>query len=238
MATPIEIPCIKLPEVPDIPEINLFGGAKLTALLDISKGLPNQCQVTMNLLGQLAPTLAALAPILQILAVIDAIKKFASNPLVNGPDLIAEIGKIAGLLTALTPVGLAGTIVGMLQLIISFIECVISLLKSSISLQADIALAKADLDLSIEPPSLVLQASLDCAEINASIALEQTTAMMGPIAPIVDAIGTVAALVGIEIALPSADLSAAADVEAAITQLEEVVASLGEAMDVAASFTN
>lgn len=235
MAEPIEIPCIKLPEPPEIPSITLIGGAKLSGFADLSKGMPTDCQVTLSLLGQLAPALAALAPILQILGVVKAIADFASNPLVNGPDLIAEIGKIAGLFVSITPAGLAPTIVGILQLLIAFLKCVIGLMSSAIDVQAEIALQKAELEVSGEPISLVLQASIDCAELNASIALDQAGAMLGPIAPLADVIGVVAGLVGIEIAMPSVDVSAAADVQAAVGQLEAAVTALEEAVEVVAA---
>ena len=91
----VDIPCVELPELPDIPEIELIGGAKLRGLLDFSKGMPDNCSVTFNLMGQLAPILAALLPVLNILCVIQALGKFATNPLVNGPDLITAIQKVA-----------------------------------------------------------------------------------------------------------------------------------------------
>ncbi len=227
----IDIPCVKLPELPEIPSIKLVGGAELRAFLDMSKGMPNNCSVTMSLMAQISPLLASLSPLIQIVGVIEAIGNFAKNPLVNAPDLVAKISELAQLFASFTPAQIAVTIAGVLKLLVSFLECVITMLSSSISFQAEIAGIRGEYDLDLNPPSLVLQASLDCAEANAELALEQASAMMGPVEPLLAIVGTLSSLAGISLDLPSTDLSASADASAAIEALEDAVGGLKAALD-------
>jgi len=221
----VSIPCVKFPALPEIPSIELLGGIKINGFLDFSQGMANHCSVNMSLMQQLSPLLASLAPILQILGVIKALADFASNPLVNGPDLIIEITKVAKLFISLTPAGMAVTIAGILRLIISFLNCFIAQLEATLKFQANLEVARATL--AIEP-NLVLEASLACAEVNASIALEQTMGALGPIQPLLDVVGIIGGIAGISLTMPS--LEGGADPVAALASVKSAIEGLDSAL--------
>lgn len=227
----VEVPCVKLPELPDIPVISLLGGAKLSALLDFSKGMPDNCSVHFNLLAQLQPVLAALVPLLNILCVIQALAKFASNPLVNGPDLLASIEKVAGMFITLTPPGIAIIIVDILRLIIGFLNCFIDILKSNLSFQADIGLSAELAEKEFDVPNLALEASIECAQVNAGISMDQAMATLSPLEPLLDIVNSIAGIAGLELALPSLDVSAGADSLQVVEDLEAAIESIEAVID-------
>lgn len=225
------VPCIRLPELPQIPEVQLFGGITISGFLDFSKGMPTDCSVTFSIMQQLAPLLASLAPILNILGVVKALADFATNPLMKGPDLIAAIDKVASLFISLTPAGIAVTIAGILRVIIGFLKCFITQLEAVIDFQAQIGLIRAELEANPGQGSIVLQAQLSCAEANAEVSMQQVMASMGPIAPLLDIVTTVAGIAGLSLAMPSlSGGGGAADVidslKGAITSIEDVINSL------------
>jgi hypothetical protein len=224
----VNIPCVQFPALPEIPSIELLGGVKISGFLDFSQGMANQCSVNMSLMQQLAPLLASLAPVLQILGVIKALADFASNPLVNGPDLIIEINKVAKLFISLTPAGMAVTIAGILRLIIAFLHCFIVQLEAALEFQANIARARASL--AIET-NLVLEASLSCAEVNAKIAIDQTMGALGPIGPLLDVVSIIGGIAGISLSMPALDsggdpAAALASVKGAIEGLDSALKAL------------
>ncbi|HEX8073048.1 MAG TPA: hypothetical protein VF546_24085 [Pyrinomonadaceae bacterium] len=226
----IEIPCVSLPDVPAAFNVKLIGGAELSGFLDFSAGMPTDCSVMMNLMAQLSPALAGLAPILNILGVLKALADFATNPLIKGPDLIEAIGKLAGLFVALTPAGIALTIKGVLNLIITFLECFISQLESVIALQAQLGELKAQMAADPSIASPVLSLSLDCASANADIAMAQAMASLGPIAPLLSIVNIIGSIAGIQIEPPSMDMSAAADLKEVIASLHEKIAALHDVL--------
>lgn len=222
----VNIPCVPFPEVPELPNIKLIGGVELGGFLDFSVGMPTQCSVTMNLMAQLAPVLAGLAPILNILAVLKALADFASNPLVKGPDLIAAINKIAGLFISLTPAGIAVTIKGVLTLLINFLNCFISQLEASVKFQADLGQIQQSIELDPSLATPVLTASLSCAQANAEISMQQAMASLGPVKPLLDIVGVIAGIAGLPLELPDMSVGADADMAGLIASMREATTSL------------
>jgi hypothetical protein len=234
MAVSIDIPCIKLPEVPEIPNIQLFAGVELNGFLDFSTGIPDDCKVTFNLLAQLAPTLAGLAPILNILCVLQALAAFATNPLTKGPDLIKAIEKLASMFISLTPAGIAVTIKGILELIIKFLNCFITALESNITLQAEISLSQQNIELNVDLGNPVLEASLKCAMANAELAMQHTMASLGPIEPILSIVNMIAGIAGLSLELPALSVSADQDLQdltETLTSMRNTITSLQQVID-------
>jgi hypothetical protein len=227
----VNVPCVEFPKLPPIPNVKLIGGVELNGFLDFSTGMPSDCSVTFNLLAQLAPALAGLAPILNILSVIKALADFASNPLVKGPDLIAAINKIAGMFIALTPAGIAVTIKGVVSLIINFLSCFISQLESAVKLQADLSLIQQNIALDPSLASPVLTASLSCAQANAEITMQQATGALGPIKPLLDIVNTIGGIAGLSLEMPALSLSAGADPTQAITSLRKAIDGLKDVIN-------
>jgi hypothetical protein len=227
----VAVPCVELPPVPKIPSVTLIGGAELQAFLDLSAGIPDACSVTFNLMGQLAPALAGLTPILKILTVLKALADFASNPLVKGPDLIAAIGELAPLFLALTPAGIAVTVRGILGVIVDFLACFVERLESVVSFQADLGSIQAQIDASPELVSPVLTASLSCANANAQVAIDQTMASLGPIEPLLGIVTSIAGIAGLSLALPSLSGGGAGGAEELVEALKSAVDSLEGVID-------
>ncbi|HJQ24882.1 MAG TPA: hypothetical protein VKA60_13270 [Blastocatellia bacterium] len=222
----LNIPCVKFPELPEIPNVQLIGGVELNGFLDFSNGMPTDCTATFSLLQQLGPALAGLAPILNILAVLKALADFATNPLFKGPDLIAAINKIAGMFIALTPAGIAITIKGVLNLIINFLSCFLSQMQAAIDFQAKIALiqAQANSDPSLSSP--VLLASLTCASANAEVAMQQAMGALGPIKPLLDVVNIIGGIAGLTLEMPDMSTSGGAEASHTIAKMNEVINSL------------
>jgi hypothetical protein len=224
----VNLPCVQFPKLPQVPNITLPGSVELSGFLDFSAGMPTDCSVTFNLMGQLAPVLASLAPILNILGVLKALADFATNPLMKGPDLIAAIGKLSKLFLALTPAGIAITIKGVLSLIINFLSCFISQLEAAVKFQADIALIQQGLGSDTSP---VLLASLSCAQANAEIVMQQTMGSLGPIAPLLSVVNIIGGIAGLTIEMPAIDVSAGGDITGAISSLHQAIDSLKAVLD-------
>jgi hypothetical protein len=222
--TETSVPCVPLPEVPEIPSVMLPGGAELKALLNFAEGIPDDCTVTFNLMGQLAPALASLSPILQILTVLKALADFASNPLVKGPDLIEAIDKLESLIFALTPGGMALTVRGVLNLIVNLLGCFVEQLESVVKVQAELVALQAQLEASPQLASPVLTASISCATANAKISMDQTMAALGPIEPLFGIVTLIAGIAELPLSLPS--LSGAGDVSAMIESTKSAVDTL------------
>ncbi len=248
----IEIPCVKLPELPKIPNITLFGGAQLNGFLDFSAGIPDQCGANFNLMAQLAPSLGSLTPMLKILAVVKALVDFITEMPANiaaaiafNPDPLADavtavveaFADLTPLLVALTPAGMAVTIKGILELILGILGCVIGQLESAVSFQAKIELgqveaglaAAGDVDLDLEVSaevSAVLEASLSCAQANADLALEHAAASLGPIKPLLDRVDMLAGVAGLSLGLPSLEFSGGAAAADAVADLKAAVTGI------------
>jgi hypothetical protein len=217
----IEGPCVRLPELPELPTITLFG-ATLTGHLDFSMGMPSDCSANMSLMAQVAPLLASLAPLLKILKVLQALKSAAESAFLDAGDLLSALADLAGLFAAMTPAGIAITVKGILEVIISFMLCFITQLRSVLEFQANISGIETAIaaDASLDSP--VLRASLSCANANAELAMGSVMGSLGPIQPLLDMVGMIGGVVGLSLDL-SLDMSAAGDVEAMIVSLEQTI---------------
>lgn len=226
------VPCIKLPEVPEIPRITLFGGASLSGFIDFSAGMPSQCTATFSLLQQLSPMLASLVPILKILKVLQALKGAAESAFLDAGDLLAALADLIPLFASFTPAGMALTISGILKLLIGFLNCFIGQLEAALKVQANIAALQASAGANPAEVSLVLKTSLSCAQANASLALDHALASLGPLQVLIETVTIIGGIAGVQLDLKF-DTSGAADMQevitnmkATITQIEEIVQNL------------
>jgi hypothetical protein len=142
MNATVNIPCIELPTIPEIPAISLLGGAELRGFLDFSAGAPTDCKLTFNLLLQLAPLLASMACIFKILKAITALADGIQDPkkIPSIPGAITDLAKcipVPGIEFYLM-------IKGILSLVVRFLSCFIDSLESILKFQATIDLSAAD----------------------------------------------------------------------------------------------
>ena len=70
-------PCVdfRLPK-PTLPELTLPTGGTLKGIADLTKGVPSDCSLNFNLIIQLAPILASMQCLFEVLKLLGALKKF------------------------------------------------------------------------------------------------------------------------------------------------------------------
>jgi hypothetical protein len=195
-------PCemIKLPSPKKLTVQLPVGGARIQAFSDISKGVPNDCSMTLNLMVQIAPFLAASACLFKVLALIeplvDIIKALATlNPIKIAKALPKFIKAAADLAPCIAfPIGVPFFIRDLLCLIIKVLNCLLGQLKSlmaimnGISLQLSIAEADGNTD---------LVDALNCAKENAELQGKHLTQAIEPIGVILKLVGPLMGIAGI-----------------------------------------
>jgi len=217
--------CIKLPQIPKIPAINVLGMADLKGMLDFSLGAQRDCSLTINLMLQLAPMLASMTCLLKILAVINAMQEFVNDPL-KTKNLLEKIGDMLPCFAALAPPNIIITVKGVLQLIVSFLSCFLDQLSHLVDIQASI-----DLDAAEGNPAL--QLSLKCAQDNAQTAMDNLTLSLAAIQPLLDITASLAGMAHQDLVLPelSALSGQAGQATAVVEGLNQTVTSLKQALD-------
>src|SRR5262249_5903227 len=95
--------------------------------------------------------------------------------------------------------------------------------------QAQLADIQAQLDANPELVSPVLTASLSCANANASVAMDQTMASLGPIEPLLGIVTSIAGIAGLSLSLPS--LSGGGSAAEMVEPLQSAVDSLKGVID-------
>jgi hypothetical protein len=81
---------------PELPELTLPTGGTIKALADITKGVPTDCSLNFNLMLQLAPILASMECLFDVLKLLGALKKFfdaAAKGVVEVPGAAVEVVK-------------------------------------------------------------------------------------------------------------------------------------------------
>lgn len=231
MSVNINIPCPDFPPVSADLKVTLPFG-ELKAFRDFSLSLPTDCNLSFNLLLQIQPLLASMACLLKILNVIASLKEFL-EAFPNIPKVAEKAGTvvtaIGDLGTCLPPgifVSLALTIKGILQIILAFLGCLISQIESILNFQLGL-----DFDAAAGNPALT--ATLNCAKENAQLTADHLAASLGPIQPLLDMVGMIAGIVGLDIALPSmsAVFAPGADMAEGVAKLRETVAQMQQVVD-------
>jgi hypothetical protein len=216
--------------------VQLPGGATLSALTDLSKGIPSDCALTFSLLLQIAPFLAATECVVKVLklvqTVVDTLKSISSPfDLVGAiPKIIEAAEPVIACALSFTPAGLIPFIRDLLCLIIKVLKCFLSQLKSVTKILGGLAV---QIQLAQASGNNELLASLNCAQQNALTQAQYMTQSLEALSIILDLAGDLMQIVGIApIKIPS--LASQADL-AALNQFEqsiqEVVATLQTAVD-------
>jgi hypothetical protein len=227
-------PCIKLPQVPPIPKVNIFGIAELQAFVDNTNGLANECSMTINLMGQLSPFLASVTCLLRMMAIIAKIidvLKVVTDPLSlpeKMKDLLEAVAKAAGCFgIVLGPLSIIQTIKQILQLIINLLSCLIREIKSLLEV-------KVGLNFEAAEGNPALLAALECAQNNADVSMEHLMASMEPLQPLLDMISLLADIAQLPIELPDMSkitITAGVDPTQALQPLQDVVDTLQAVID-------
>jgi hypothetical protein len=223
MNATVNIPCIELPTIPEIPAISLLGGAELRGFLDFSAGAPTDCKLTFNLLLQLAPLLASMACIFKILKAITALADGIQDPkkIPSIPGAITDLAKcipVPGIEFYLM-------IKGILSLVVRFLSCFIDSLESILKFQATIDLSAAD-------GNPVLRDTLICAQNSSKASMDNMMLSLQPLEPILKVATMLIGMTPLGIKLPDiSTVSAGADTTEVVTSLKQTVDQLKQAID-------
>lgn len=231
MSATVNLPCPEFPEVSADLKVTLPFG-ELKAFRDFTQGLPTDCTMTFNLLLQVQPLLASMACMLKILNVIGKLKGFfdaVPSPPEMASKAVEVVSAIADLGVCLPPglfLSFFVTIKNILDLVVNFLLCLISQLEGIISFQAG-------LDFKAAEGNPTLTAALRCAQENAQRSAEHLAAAVGPVQPLLDTVGMIAGIVGLDIALPplSGTVEPGADMAEGIRKLKEAVGTLKQVVD-------
>lgn len=177
--------CIPLPK-PGKAEIHLPTGGTLKGVVDITKGIPDDCSLNFSLILQLAPVMASIECLVKVLKLIkpliDVVKALGPpDPpklIQVVPEFVKAAEELLPCLLVPTPLAMIPFVRDILLLIIKVINCVIGQLKTIISalnlLQLDITEAQADGDSARE-------AALLCAQKNMNLQAESVMSGIDPI---------------------------------------------------------
>lgn len=219
---------LSLPK-PNLPSLTLPSGGKIQAICDITKGIPSDCSMNVNLMLQIAPIMASMECLLKVLkflaTLVDAFKSATSPPKIltalgdivkAGEDLIPCFGMPLGL--TIPPF-----IKDLLLLIIKMLKCIVQALKSVVDLLDGLEL---EISSAAQNGNDALAAQLECAKENGMLAAQGAMMAIDPIATVLEIAGVFFALMpgAPKIELPS--LAAVEDLDAmktAIGTLEEVI---------------
>lgn len=223
---------VALPKVGEL-KLSLPNGATLTAIPDLSKGIPTDCSLATNLILQLAPFLASIECLLKVLALlkplIDIIKAVPSmdvpkimQAMPDFADAAAKLMPCIGMVIPGPPIVMF--IKDLLLLIIKIIKCMIGQLKTILGIMQGIGLR---LEAANAAGNTQLAAVLECARQNAVNAAAHAQNSLGPVTNLMPLITTFLELVGVSFELP--ELGDPQDAEAlaqTIQKLEDTITTL------------
>jgi hypothetical protein len=223
LQTPI---CITLPK-PGKAEIHLPTGGTLKGVVDITKGIPDDCSLNFSLILQLAPVMASIECLVKVLKVIkpliDVIKALGPpDPptlIKVVPEFVKAAEELLPCLAVPTPLVMIPFVRDILLLIIKILNCVIGQLKTIISLlnalSLQIGAAQADGDAGRE-------AALVCSQKNMNTQAAGVMSAIDPILVILSLAEPFLAIAGVSpIEIPTFDTGGGgADLQAMVTTLD------------------
>ncbi len=218
---------------PKLPEIRLPTGGSIKGIADLTRGIPSDCSLNINLAVQLAPIMASIECLVKVLALIspliDVVKGLAPiDPIKLGkaiPKFLEAAKELAPCLLVPTPVNMLPFVADILRLVIALLKCLVQQLRSIISLIGGLELKIAT---ARSQGNEELLSTLNCARANADAALASTMMGLEPIGVILELAGPFLGIAGVDpIKLPAA--AGAEDMEKlneTLTQLEDFLATL------------
>lgn len=221
---------LRLPK-PKLPQIRLPTGGSIKAIADLTRGIPSDCSLNVNIALQLAPIMASIECLVKVLAVIKPLIEVikALNP-PNPPTLaqavpaFLEAAKgLTGCLLVPTPLVMIPFVKDILLLIIAMLRCLIGQMRSILGKLAGLELKISSARSSGNTDVL---SSLECARENFKVAMDSTMMGIEPIAVLLELAGPFMGIAGVDpIKLPS--MAAAEDLAA----IEQNLASLQQVVD-------
>lgn len=196
---PLSCTEIALP-LPKPLKVSLPFGGSMNALVDMSKGIPNDCSMNFNLMIQIAPLLAALECPMKILKLlkplIDIVKAVPSlDPIKIGeamPAFVDAAAEVAPCFVALAQVPIM--VMDLLRLIRSVLNCLLGQLETLRNLMNGLALRFGEAEGNSD-----LLATLECSQKNAMAQAQALTSSIDPIAGVLALVSTIASIAGMNL---------------------------------------
>jgi hypothetical protein len=217
------------PPAPQARTLTLPNGASLTGMVDLPRGVSDQCRVSMNLMLQLGPFLASIECLLHVLEFvqwcIDFVKKVPDVPtdptgvirqLEKLPPIAEHLEKCFGFVL---PTAVCPFIKDVLTMVRDFIECVTevldSVLKQNLELQVKFGDAQGN-------PELL--EVLQLAQSNLDATQAQAAQSMAPVLSLLSALGVFFDIMGVgQLALPSIDDLTGGELDPVLQVLKDLV---------------
>jgi hypothetical protein len=217
LAEAMELPeCqdIELPQ-PGLPQITLPTGGTLKAVADLSKGIPSDCSLNLNLLAQIAPLLGSIEclvnllklikPLIDIVQVVPKIPKELPTP-----EMMQEFAEAADALKDCllvpTPAIIIPFVKDILCLILKILQCAVAQLSSIVELLGGLEI---QLQVADENGNTELARVIGCAQKNAELSAQHTIESLGSVEAVLDLLGPFLGIAGVEaIQLPTFTSSA------------------------------
>jgi hypothetical protein len=174
-------------------KITLPSGSALHALNDISKGIPNDCSMSFNLMLQLAPLLAALECPLKVLKLLKPLVDAVTGPLQTPPspptpEMLKEIAEaVIDLAPCFAmPAALVPFVKDILCLVRAVLRCLLEQIRSMRDLLDGLALERAAAEGNDD-----LMAVVDCASKNADASMKNLTSAIEPVGAFLGVLGPI-----------------------------------------------
>jgi hypothetical protein len=194
-------------------KIQLPTGGSIKAIADFSKGIPSDCAMTFSLMLQISPMLASMECLLKILKLLKPLVDVVTNLPMPPVKAVQEFAKAAVDLAPCflipTPASIIPFVRDILCLILRVLNCLLGQLKTLVGLMQGIQL---QLDAARSAGNFELEDTLKCAQENAEASGQHMTKAIEPIGVILDLVGPLMGIAGVEpIQLPA--LGSKADVD-------------------------
>ena len=227
----IDIPCIEIKALGDLPNIPLPAGAQINPFIELGGPQPTDCKLSFNLLLQIGPLFASMGCLLKILGVLGAIMEFAQAVpgVVTSPGKLATaiddlVTSIKDALKCFPPLAIPDfleMIKQIILLILSYLECFLEQVDSILKFKVGL-----DFDAAADNPALTN--ALQCASDSADASMQNLMKSLGPIQPILKVVSTIAGMTGTSLSLPDfSSITLSADGSG----VEQMVASMKSSVD-------
>ncbi len=194
--------------------VQLPTGGSLQAFADISKGIPTDCSMTFSLMLQLAPFIASIQCLLNVLKLlkplIDIVKGLPFPPASAITEFAEAAVDLAPCLLIPTPLVMIPFILDLLCLILKVLNCFLGQMESLIRIMGPLSL---QLTAAQQNGNDELVATLQCAQQNAQTQAGQIMNSLGPVGALLEVAGPLFGIAGVPaITLPA--LGSASDISA------------------------
>jgi len=213
--------------------VRLPTGGSLQAFADISKGIPTDCSMTFSLMLQLAPFIASIQCLLNVLGLlkplVDVIQGLPFPPFKALQDFAAAAAKLAPCLLIPTPAIMIPFVLDLLCLILKVLNCFLTQIQSVINILETI---ESQLAAATQSGNSELLGMLSCAQQNAQTQAGQIMLSLGPVGALLEVAGPIFGIAGIPvISLPSLGATTdLASLQNVINTMQDVVSTVESAI--------